>query len=254
MLVGEVVERERLDLFVRATIGLVVDPEPPLFLDRVALVVEVVLHDGERPHAVGFEEQRRVELIRRHRFEVERPLLAGGAVHRAAVAEDGIEVLAGADVLGALEHHVFEQVGEPGPARRSSREPTSDQGDGEYRRRVIFRDDHAQTIGQLRVAELHRRRGEAASGAAPNHAAMAATKPTGLRRFMPTSDSIIPSPHHPITPSPHHPETPLPHYPITPLPHYPITPLLHYAYCNTPPPITHVFCDETNRFLLRSPS
>ena len=43
MLVGEVVEGELLDRFERLAVGLVVDAEPALFLDGVALVVEVVL-------------------------------------------------------------------------------------------------------------------------------------------------------------------------------------------------------------------
>ena len=69
-----------------AAVRLVVPPEPALFLHCVALVVEVVLRDLERPHAVGFEENPEVELIGRQRLEVERAVLVGRAVHVAAVA------------------------------------------------------------------------------------------------------------------------------------------------------------------------
>ena len=71
-----------------AAVRLVVDAQPALFLDGVALVVEVLLGDDQRAHAIGFEEQRELELIGRQRLEVQRPIVVGRAVHRAAVVED----------------------------------------------------------------------------------------------------------------------------------------------------------------------
>jgi hypothetical protein len=85
-----------------------------LFLHGVPLVVEVLFRDVERPHAVGLEEQREVELVGRQHVVVQRAILVGGAVHAAAVVEDQREVLARADLLRALEHHVLEEVREPG--------------------------------------------------------------------------------------------------------------------------------------------
>ena len=157
VLVGGIVERELVHRFVGAAVRLVVASLAALFLDGVALVVEVLLDDGERAHAVGFEEHRRLELIGRHRLVVERALLVRGAVHRAAVAEDGVEMLAGADVLRALEHHVLEEMREAGAAGALvARADVVDDGDREDRRDVILGDDHAQAVLQLRVGELDR--------------------------------------------------------------------------------------------------
>jgi hypothetical protein len=165
MLIGEIVEGDLLDGFVGASIGLIVDAQPPFLLHRLALVVEVVLDDRQRAHAIGLEKQRRVELVRRHGFEVQRPLLVGRAVDRAAVADDGEQVLAGADVLGALEHHVLEQVGEAGASDALvARADVVGDGDGEYRRRVVLRDDHAQPVLQPRVGELDGRSRDGADG------------------------------------------------------------------------------------------
>ena len=146
--------------FERLAVRLVVEPEPPLFLDRVALVVEVVLRDLERPHAVGLEEQPEIELIGRQRFEVQRAILVGRPVHRAAVVEDQREVLAGADLLGPFEHHVFEQMREPGAALPLvTRADVVGDGDRVDGRGVVFRDDHAETVLELRVGERDARRG-----------------------------------------------------------------------------------------------
>ena len=96
-----------------------------------------------------------VELVGRQRLEVERPLLVGRAVHRAAVDEDQVRVLAGPDVLGALEHHVLEQMGEAGAALALvARADVVVDDDGEDRRRVVFGDDHAQAVLELGVGEL----------------------------------------------------------------------------------------------------
>ena len=155
VLVGEVLERELVADLERAAVGLVVDAEPPLFLHGVALVVEVRLGDVERPHAVGLEEEREIELVGGQDLVVERPILVGRPVHRAAVGEDEMRVLAGADVRGALEHHVLEEVREPGAALALvARADVVVDRDGEDRRRVIFRDDHAQPVLELGVGEL----------------------------------------------------------------------------------------------------
>ena len=135
-------------------------PEPAFFLHGVALVVEVVLGDRERLHAIGFEEDAEVELVGRQRLVIQRAILVGRAVHRAAVDEHLHEVLAGADVLGSLEHHVLEEMREPGAALalvlRADEVVHDDRID---RRVVILGDDHAQAVGQLGFGELDRRRG-----------------------------------------------------------------------------------------------
>ena len=69
-------------------------------------------------------------------------------------------MLAGADLLGALEHHVFEQMGEAGAALALvARAGVVGDGDREHGRAVIFGDDHAQAVLELGVGERDARLG-----------------------------------------------------------------------------------------------
>ena len=130
MPVGGVVEGLLVDRFARPAVGLVVAPLAALFLNGVPLVVEVLFDDIERPHPIGFEEERQIELIRGQRVVIERALLVRRAVHASAVAEDGEEVLAGTDVRRALEHHVLEQMREAAaPVPFVARADVVDDGD-----------------------------------------------------------------------------------------------------------------------------
>ena len=64
-------------------------------------------------------------------------------------------MLAGADVLGALEHHVLEQVGEAGAALALvARAGVVGDGDRVQRSVVILGDDDAQAVGQARIGEF----------------------------------------------------------------------------------------------------
>ena len=66
-------------------------------------------------------------------------------------------MLARADVLGPLEHHVLEQMREPGaPLALVARADVVVDDDREHRRGVILRDDHAQAVLELGVGELDR--------------------------------------------------------------------------------------------------
>ena len=96
-------------------VRLVVHALAALVLHDVALGVELreVERVEQEPHAVGFEPQRRLEVVRRHDLEIR-----GAVVRRRAV-------VAAADALGELvvqpvrhvarpgEHDVLEQVREP---------------------------------------------------------------------------------------------------------------------------------------------
>ena len=104
------------DHFRRPPVRLVVDAQAAFFLHRLALVVDVLLRDRRRPHAIGLEKQHHVELVRRHLLEVDRVILVGLPVVVAAVVLDEAGELAVGDVLRALEHQVLEQVREAGAA------------------------------------------------------------------------------------------------------------------------------------------
>ena len=82
--VGGVVVGELVAHLERPPVRLVVDAQPPLFLHRVPLVLEVLSRDLERSHPVGFEKQREIELVGRQGLVIDRPVLAGRPVHVAA--------------------------------------------------------------------------------------------------------------------------------------------------------------------------
>ena len=165
MLVCEVGIEQLVEVLVGLAVRLVVDAQPALFLHGLALVVELGLRDLQRAHAIGFQEQRQLELIRRQHLEVQRQVVAGGAVHRAAVGEHLVEVLAVADVARALEHHVLEQVREAGAARPLvARADVVGDVDRDHRRAVVLDELHAQAVGERDFLELDADAGRPSAG------------------------------------------------------------------------------------------
>ena len=155
MLVGEVAVEQLVEVLVGAPVRLIVDAQPALFLHGLPLVVELLLRDLQRAHAIRFEEQRQLELVRRQRLEVQRQVVAGGAVHRAAVREHLVEVLAVADVARPLEHHVLEQVREAGaPAPLVARADVVGDVQRDHRRAVVLDELHAQAVVERDVGEF----------------------------------------------------------------------------------------------------
>ena len=106
--------------------GPVLDALPALVLHDVALRVDRLRrHRVEQvAHAIGLEEQRELERVRRHVDVVVRPIVAGRRVVLAAGRFEPLVELAGLDVSRAHEHQVLEQMREAGAARRSCAEPT----------------------------------------------------------------------------------------------------------------------------------
>src|SRR5690606_25719377 len=73
----------------------------------------------------------------------------GGAVQRTARTLDQLKVLVRSYVLAPLEEHMLKEVCEPGPARALvGRTHVVPEIDGDDRRRVIFREHHAQAVGE----------------------------------------------------------------------------------------------------------
>ena len=110
---------ERRKLFHPRAVRLIVHRPPSLVHHDFALSVELLLRHRRQQlaHAIRFEPQRELELIRRQRLEIVRALEPGRSVQRPAGALHELEVLVGLDVGRALEQHVLEQVCEPGAAR-----------------------------------------------------------------------------------------------------------------------------------------
>ena len=135
-----------------------VDTKPTLLLNGVYLVVEVVLGDCQRLHAVCFKKQRKIDLVRRQRLVVQRPVLVRGPVHVAAIHEHEVGMLILADVLRAFEHHVLEEVREAGSslALVTGTDVVVDH-DREDRRCVVFDDDDTKPVRERRVGQFRRR-------------------------------------------------------------------------------------------------
>ena len=150
-----------LQFFRRAAVGPVVVALTLLVLDDLPLVVEGFLAQGveEGAHAVGLQPQDEFQMVAGDGLEVVGAVDPGGAVERPAGAGDEAEVLGFADVTGALEHHVLEEVGQPGLAgdlvAGADVVPDVDGCDGGER---IGGHDEAQPVAELLVGETDRGR------------------------------------------------------------------------------------------------
>jgi len=151
MLVGEIVVGEFVHQLVRAAIRDVVGAQPPLLLHRLALVVELGLGHRlrQRAHPVRLQVEPQVQLVGRQRLEVVGPVLVGGAVHVGAVGRNQGEELALGNLWCALEHQMFEQVGETGvPFALVARTHIVGQAKGDGGGAAVGRENHPQPIRQ----------------------------------------------------------------------------------------------------------
>ena len=119
-------------------------------LDHVTLHVKPLLVESvqQKPHPVGFQPQGQFQVVGRHVFPVVGAVRSGGAVEVGARLLERFEV-APVMVFRALEHHVFEEVGEPGPAHlfvlgaHVVPDVHRHQGDG-----VVFMEDDVHAVGE----------------------------------------------------------------------------------------------------------
>ncbi len=124
---------------------------PALVLHDVALRVELreIERVEQEAHAIGFEPQRRLEIVRRDGLVVRRPIVRGRAVVGAADALGELVVQAVGHVAGTGEHHVLEQVREAGAAGHLVlRADVIPDVDRDRRRRVILREDDREPVRQ----------------------------------------------------------------------------------------------------------
>src|SRR5262249_19110825 len=99
-----------------ASVGLVHDIDSDFFFDHVALVAQIFVVDLEGAHGVSFQPQNTLERVGGHSLVIVRHIVHGGAVQDAAARIDQLDVLHFGGILGALKHHVFEQVRESAAA------------------------------------------------------------------------------------------------------------------------------------------
>ena len=159
VLIGMDGKRLVADDFLQTPVRLVLNPHPPLFLDDLTLGLERLVLDAQRRHAIGLEPEHERQVLRGHRLPEDGRVFGGVGVALPADARDVGRMSFGFDVLRSLEHHVLEEVCEPGPSRtlvlRPDVIPDLEVND---RRGVIFEEDHVEAVGQRghRVVESRR--------------------------------------------------------------------------------------------------
>ena len=147
VLVGVGRERVVEDDLRQPAVRLVLDTHAALFLHHLALALERLVIDAQRRHAIGFEPQRERQVLRRQRLPEHGLVFGGERVAAATNAGNDRGVRFGLDVLGALEHHVLEEMREPGAT--GTLVLRADVVGHRYmhdRSRVILRQDHAQPV------------------------------------------------------------------------------------------------------------
>ena len=144
-------------------IGLIEDVDLDLVLHHRLLIGQIVLGDVEAAHAVGFGPQHRLEGLARDDLVIVREVEAGRSVECAAIRFDQADECVLAEMLGALEHHVLEQVGEPGPVLRLDAEPdVVVHANHRGRRRRVPRQHDLQPVRQRVVLDRNVQRRAAA--------------------------------------------------------------------------------------------
>ncbi len=158
MLIGETIVDQVVDFLLGLAVRLAVEALAAFFFHGLPLIVQVFLGDGQGAHAVRLQVEAKIDLVLGQDLRVRGAVGVGVATHVAALGEDGVEVLAGAHVFGASEHHVLEQVREAGVARTliAGADLVSDR-DGVHGCEVVLGDNDAESVIERGIGELHRR-------------------------------------------------------------------------------------------------
>src|SRR5579875_92801 len=117
------------------------------FFDHVALIAEIFVVNFESTHAVGFEPEDAFEGVGGNNFEIVGEVVIRGAVQNAAGGVDEANVFHFPGVLGALKHHVLEEMGEAtASARLEAKADLIIDAHGGDGRGMVGRNDDAQAI------------------------------------------------------------------------------------------------------------
>ena len=133
----------------------------PLLEHDVALRRDDVVGQGQAGHAVGLERHAGLEMLLGDLLEIGGEIVAGEGVLHAADLGNEFRELALGMALGALEHQVFEEVGDARFARRIvGRAVAVPDHVGDDRRAMIGNDHDVEAVGQGEIRDLRRGRRE----------------------------------------------------------------------------------------------
>ena len=110
---------------------------------------------GQIAHAIGFQPQRKFQLIRGNRLKIIGAVKIGGAVQvggPGSFQESNMSV--SRNVLRAFKHHVLEQVRESrAPGKFIGRPNVIPDVGGDQRQAVILGKNHDQAVGQACISQ-----------------------------------------------------------------------------------------------------
>ena len=136
----------------KTAVGLVHHVDADFFFHHVALIAQIFVVYFQSAHAIGFEPQNAFERVGGDGLEIIGDVVVGGAVEHAAGGIDEADVFHFSGVFGTLEHHVLEKMGEAAAAARlEAKADLIINADGDDGRGAVWRDDHAQAVGERGV-------------------------------------------------------------------------------------------------------
>ena len=150
------VEIERgFHLLIEPGAGIVGDPHIVLFEHHVELRLHHVVGEHQPGHAVGFEFHQRFQLLARRALEIAGVVAGGEGILLAADGGDDLREQPLRILRGALEHQMFEEMREPGLARRlvGGADLVPDHV-GDDRRAVVGDDDDFEPVGEGEVRDV----------------------------------------------------------------------------------------------------
>ena len=110
--------KRRHDLFDQPGVGIVRHPHIIFLEHDIALGQHVFVLEDQAGHAIGLELHHLAELLARNALEIAGVVDGGESVLVATDPQHGLREFAGRMLAGALEHQVFEKMGQPRFARR----------------------------------------------------------------------------------------------------------------------------------------
>ena len=141
-----------IGLFVQQAGGIVVGTHAAFFQHHLQLRHHVGLGEGEVDHAVGLQLHHQFEAVGGDALVIGGKILGGEGVVLAAIAHNGLGELAGGHRGGALEHQVFEEMGNAVLALRLvGRADPVPHHVGDHGGAMVGDDDQLQAVGKRPV-------------------------------------------------------------------------------------------------------